>query len=60
MQNNETQRAEWQGKSKGNVLGYKIFVFCIKHFGVRFAYFVLYFVAFYYFIFERKINHIIM
>ena len=56
MQNNETQRAEWQGKSKGNVLGYKIFVFCIKHFGVRFAYFVLYFVAFYYFIFERKLN----
>ncbi|MDO4881168.1 MAG: lipid A biosynthesis acyltransferase [Capnocytophaga sp.] len=56
MQNNEAQKTEWQGKSKGNVLGYQIFVFCIRHFGVRFAYFVLYFVAFYYFVFERKLN----
>ena len=40
--------AEWQGKSRGTVFGYKIFVFCMKTFGIRFAYFILYFVAFYF------------
>ena len=48
--------SEWDGKSKGNLLGYKIFVFCIRNFGVRTSYFVLYFVASYYFLFLRKIN----
>ncbi len=46
--------AQWSGKSKGLVLGYRIFIFCIHKLGVRFAYFVLYFVAFYYFIFSVK------
>lgn len=41
---------QWQGKSRGTLLGYKIFVFCIKHFGIRIAYAVLVFVAIYYFI----------
>lgn len=40
--------AEWKGKSRGTVLGYKIFVFCMKHLGLRSAYFVLYFVAAYF------------
>lgn len=40
--------AEWQGKSRGTVLGYKIFVFCIKKLGLNVAYFVLLFVAFYF------------
>ncbi|QEE48614.1 lipid A biosynthesis acyltransferase [Flavobacterium alkalisoli] len=48
--------SEWDGKSKGNLLGYKIFVFCIRNFGVKTSYFVLYFVATYYFLFLRKIN----
>lgn len=39
---------EWEGKSRGSVLGYKIFVFCIKKLGLRAAYFVLIFVAFYF------------
>lgn len=39
---------QWKGKSRGSVLGYKIFVFCIKNFGIRSAYFILYFVAFYF------------
>ncbi|MCC9042149.1 lipid A biosynthesis acyltransferase [Myroides sp. M-43] len=39
---------QWQGKSKGTLLGYRIFVFCIKKLGIRTAYSVLIFVAFYY------------
>lgn len=51
--------AQWDGKSKGTVLGYKIFVFFIKNVGVRSAYLVLYFVAFYYFLFLKKSNRAI-
>lgn len=43
---------QWKGKSKGTVLGYKIFIFFIKKLGVRAAYGLLYFVAFYYFLFS--------
>lgn len=43
--------SQWDGKSKGTLLGYKIFVFFIKKFGVRTAYGLLVFVAFYYFLF---------
>ncbi|MDH6602274.1 putative LPLAT superfamily acyltransferase [Myroides gitamensis] len=48
--------AQWQGKSKGNLLGYKIFVLCIKKLGIRTAYSVLIFVAFYYFSTAWKSN----
>lgn len=41
---------QWSGKSKGTILGYKIFVYCIKKLGIRAAYSVLVFVAFYYFV----------
>ena len=51
--------SQWDGKSKGTVLGYKIFVFFIKKAGVRSAYFILYFVAAYYFIFLTKSNRAI-
>ena len=47
---------KWSGKSRGTILGYKIFVFCIKHFGVRFAYSVLFFVAAWYFLFLKESN----
>ena len=47
---------QWDGKSKGTVLGYKIFVFFIKKVGIKSAYLVLYFVASYYFIFLKKSN----
>lgn len=47
---------EWEGKSKGTVLGYKIFIFLIRKLGVRAAYGLLYFVAFYYFLFAGKSN----
>lgn len=43
----------WNGKSKGSVLGYKIFIFTIKYFGIGFAYLILRFVTFYYFLFAK-------
>ena len=51
--------AKWDGKSRGTVLGYKIFVFFIKKAGIKSAYFILYFVASYYFIFLKKSNQAI-
>jgi len=48
--------SQWDGKSKGTLLGYKIFVFCIKKLGIKTSYTVLVFVAFYYFLFLKKSN----
>lgn len=48
--------AEWQGKSKGTVLGYKIFVFFMKKVGMGAAYFILYFVAAYFCLFSKESN----
>jgi predicted LPLAT superfamily acyltransferase len=48
--------SKWDGKSKGTVLGYKIFVFLIKKAGIKAAYVLLYFVASYYFLFLKKSN----
>lgn len=45
--------AEWQGKSRGTVLGYKIFVFFMKKVGIGAAYFILYFVATYFCFFSK-------
>ena len=44
----------WQGKSRGTPLGYRIFVAVLKNFGVLPAYFLLRFVALYYFLFLYK------
>lgn len=46
--------SRWDGKSKGTLLGYKIFVFLIKKVGIQAAYSLLVFVAFYYFLFYPK------
>lgn len=46
--------SSWQGKSKGTPLGYRIFVWVLKTFGVLPAYFLLRFVALYYFFFSFK------
>ncbi len=51
--------AEWEGKSVGPETGYKIFIFLIKNIGIRAAYFLLAFVSFYYFIFNRKQTRVI-
>ena len=47
---------EWEGKSRGTVLGYKIFIFFIKTFGYVPPILLLVFVVFYYFFF-RLIAH---
>ncbi len=44
----------WQGKSRGNKSGYRIFVWVLKNFGVLPAYVLLRFVAFYFFLFSYK------
>jgi predicted LPLAT superfamily acyltransferase len=44
----------WEGKSKGNTLGYRIFVGILRVAGIRPAYFLLRFVAFYYFLFSSS------
>lgn len=46
--------SQWSGKSKGTVLGYKIFLFFIKFFGVGAAYWLLRFVTFYYYLFAKE------
>jgi predicted LPLAT superfamily acyltransferase len=43
---------EWKGQSRGTVLGFRIYVFIIKTFGLYASYFVLLFVAFYFIIFS--------
>lgn len=44
----------WQGKSKGNKLGYRIFIGVLRYGGVRPAYFLLAFVACYYCLFSFR------
>mgnify|MGYP002628157799 FL=1 len=44
--------SQWDGKSKGAVLGYKIFIFFIQILGIRAAYVLLYLVALYFFLFS--------
>ena len=44
----------WQGKTRGGVLGYRIFVWTLKYLGLTFAYFLLYFVVTYYIFASRK------
>ena len=46
--------SDWEGKSKGNALGYKIFIFLIDTLGLGVAYFILNFVALYFFLFSLK------
>jgi predicted LPLAT superfamily acyltransferase len=44
----------WQGKTRGGVAGYRIFVWTLKNLGISFAYFLLYFVIAYYLVASRK------
>ncbi|MBS1614376.1 MAG: lysophospholipid acyltransferase family protein [Bacteroidetes bacterium] len=43
--------AEWSGKTRGNLLGYRIFVALIRHLGLRAAYALLRFVSLWFFLF---------
>lgn len=47
---------EWEGKSRGTLLGYQIYIFFLKNFGIGTAYFVLVFVIFYYVLFSPRSN----
>ena len=38
----------WKGKTRGGLLGYKIFVWTLRNLGISFAYFLLYFVVTYF------------
>jgi len=40
--------SSWEGKTRGGILGYKIFVWTLKYLGNSFAYFLLYFVVSYF------------
>ena len=40
--------SSWEGKTRGGVLGYKIFVLTLKYLGLRFSYFLLSFVVIYF------------
>jgi len=45
---------KWDGKTKGSLLGYKFFVFCIRFFGLNVSYFFCYFVSLYFILFAKK------
>ena len=47
------KQTNWDGQSRGKVLGFKIFVFILNNFGLNPAYFILRFVSFYYFLFSK-------
>jgi len=46
--------ASWKGQTKGTPLGYRIFIFLIRHFGIQSAYFLLRIVSFYFSVFGNK------
>lgn len=46
--------AEWDGKSRGTVFGFKVFVFFIKNFGIRAAYALMHLPIPYFCVFSRK------
>jgi len=47
----------WQGKSRGNTTGFRIFVWVLKHAGLTPAYLLLRVVAFYFFLFSGRAFH---
>lgn len=47
---------EWEGKSRGTLLGYQIYIFFLRNFGIGAAYILLHFVIGYYVLFSPKSN----
>ena len=47
---------EWEGKSRGTLLGYKIYIFFLRNFGLSSAYFILHIVIFYFVLFSPRSN----
>ncbi|MEN8224528.1 MAG: lipid A biosynthesis acyltransferase [Bacteroidota bacterium] len=48
--------SSWDGKTRGGLFGYRIFIYILKTFGLRPAYFLLRFVSFYFFLFSYRSN----
>ncbi len=48
--------SSWKGKTRGGLLGHQLFVFFLKYTGIKFSYFILRFVAFYFLLFSRESN----
>ncbi len=46
--------SSWEGKTRGGLTGYQIFLFLLKNVNLRAAYLLLYFVALYYVLFASK------
>ncbi|NIJ55125.1 LpxL/LpxP family acyltransferase [Dyadobacter arcticus] len=46
--------SRWDGKTRGSLIGYKIFLFFIHFLGLNFAYLLLRIVTYYYFLFATK------
>ncbi|MFY9310732.1 MAG: lipid A biosynthesis acyltransferase [Bacteroidia bacterium] len=46
-----SENKKWEGKTRGGVKGHQFFVFVLNFFGLQIAYFILRFVAFYFFVF---------
>lgn len=46
--------SNWKGQSRGNTLGYSIFIFLIQHFPLSIAYGLLRIVSFYFVLFSKK------
>lgn len=51
--------SDWEGKSRGTVTGYRIFIFLIKQTGINTAYALLLFVSLYYVLFTPKQTKVI-
>ena len=52
--------AQWDGRSRGTVFGYRIFISLIQFGGVKAAYFLLRFVTYHYFLFASKPKKILI
>lgn len=48
------ENSKWEGKTKGSLIGHRIFVFILNTFGLNIAYFFLRFVSFYFFVFAKS------
>jgi predicted LPLAT superfamily acyltransferase len=50
---------KWKGRTRGSLLGHKIFIFILKVFGLRVSYFILRFVAAYFFFFAKSTRSVL-
>jgi len=50
----------WDGKTRGSLTGYKIFLFFINSLGLGFAYWLLRIVTFYYYLFAAKPRNVLL